>query len=73
MFAKAEKQAASEAQVEAEDISATETSPEDFVLKDSFGEETEEESLFDTSDMASDEDILNAEKELDNKGGEGHV
>lgn len=53
-----------------ESVSATDVSTDDFVLKDSFEEETEEESLFDTTDMASDEDILNAEKELE--GGEGH-
>lgn len=43
----------------------------EFILKDSFSEETEEESLFGSSEMASDEDILNAEKELE--VGEGHV
>lgn len=37
---------------------------EEFVLRDSAGEEGEEESLFNVEEIASDEDILLAEKEL---------
>ncbi len=45
---------------------------EEFVLKDNFNESDEEESLFSSSEMASDEEILNAEKNL-SENGEPHV
>jgi segregation and condensation protein A len=45
---------------------------EEFILKDNFNETDEEESLFSSSEMASDEEILNAEKNL-SENGEPHV
>jgi len=45
---------------------------EEFVLKDNLNESDEEESLFSSSEMASDEEILNAEKNL-SENGEPHV
>lgn len=45
---------------------------EEFILKDNFNESDEEESLFSSSEMASDEEILNAEKNL-SENGEPHV
>lgn len=45
-----------------------EASADEFVLKDGFSETDEEESLFETTEMASDEEILQAERE-----GDSHV
>jgi segregation and condensation protein A len=47
-----------------EQVAQTDEQNEEFILKDSFAEEAEEESLFTTEDVASDEDILAAEREL---------
>jgi segregation and condensation protein A len=62
IFAKAEV-----AEHEAHDkVAHDEQENEEFILKDSFKEEEneEEESLFNADEIASDEDILQAEKEL---------
>ncbi len=46
-------------------VAHSDTENEEFILKDSFREESEEEeSLFSSEEMASDEDILQAEQEL---------
>lgn len=45
---------------------------EEFILKDNFNESDEEESLFSSAEMASDDDILTAEKDL-SENGEPHV
>lgn len=58
MFAKAEAAQAIETQ-----------SDEEFVLKDGGGEEGEEESLFGTEEIASDDDIFKAEQELKESSG----
>lgn len=81
MMAQAERvMAAEQAAVDAEIANAEaqianaesgEGEQQEFVLRDSDSDETEEESLFESSEMASDEDILKAEKELE--GGDGHV
>lgn len=68
LFAKAEQQEAAQTQTD-----------EEFILKDGdFAESDEEESIFSSSDMASDEEILSAENELqnnstENPGEEPHV
>ena len=60
LFAKAEK-----AEKEAHDnVAHNSADAEEFILKDSFREETEEETIFPEADIASDEEILQAEKEL---------
>ena len=61
LFAKAEaKQHAA-----TDKVAHDESEAEEFIMKDSFREETEEEeSLFSTEEIASDEDILQAEREL---------
>lgn len=45
-------------------VAHDDTENEEFILKDSFREESEEESLFSSEEVASDEEILQAEKEL---------
>ncbi len=54
------------------DVDTTDVSPDEFVLMDSGNEELEEETLFASEEVATDEDILNAEKELE-EGGDSHV
>lgn len=60
LFARAEV-----AEQQAQDkVAHNDVEAEEFILKDSFREESEEESIFAPVEMASDDDILQAEKEL---------
>lgn len=54
------------------DVTNLNPSDEEFVLKDGINESDEEESLFSSNDMASDDEILQAEKELETTG-DSHV
>ena len=69
------KEAAALAEMTDEELLASDAAQGEFVLRDSSDGEVEEELLFDTNDIASDEDILKAEEELDKKNtdGESHV
>ena len=70
LFAKAEV-----AEHEAHDkVAHDDVEAEEFILKDSFREEhEEEESLFATEEVASDEEILQAEKELKDEAHEAKM